>query len=164
MTGLNLTPWRKHTRDTVSSSNLFDNLHEQVDRLFEEFTNGSSWPSPTRLDWDNDMAPATDLSETEKFVEVAIDLPGVEEKDIDVTLSENILTVRASRQSEAEDKTKDYHRIERSYGSYQRRIPMPCQVLGDDVQASFKKGVLKITLAKAPEARNAQKKIEIRSE
>ena len=163
MTGFKLTPWRKQNRKTTSPTHLFDNLHDEVDRLFEEFASGSVWPRLARQNWEGETMPATDPSETDKFVEVSIDLPGIDEKDIDITLSDNVLTVKASRQSEAEDEAKDYHRIERTYGSFFRQIPMPCQVLEDDVQASFKKGVLTIALPKAPGAQNEQRKIEIRS-
>ena len=161
MTGLNLTPWRKGRRSPATSASLFDNLHDEVDRLFEEFAGNSIWPRQSTRLLDRDIAPAVDVSETEKFVEVSADLPGIDEKDVDVTLSDNVLTIRAKRESEVEDKKKDFHRIERTYGSYFRQIPMPCEVQEDDVQASFKKGVLTVMLPKAPEARSSQKKIEV---
>ena len=163
MTGLNLTPWRKHNRPLSSPSSLFENLHQEVDRIFEDFSNGSSWPRLAQFSQAEDLMPAIDLSETEKFVEVFVDLPGVEDDNIDVSLSDNVLTIKATRESETENKEKDFHQVERSYGSYFRQVAMPCQVLEDDIQATFKKGVLKIVLAKAPEARTSHKKIEIRS-
>jgi HSP20 family protein len=107
--------------------------------------------------------PRVDVSESEEQIQVTAELPGVEEKDVEVVLADNVLTIKGEKTSEREDKKKDYHMVERTYGSFQRVIPVRYDIDPDKVVASFAKGVLTVTLAKPPEAIEKVKKIEIKS-
>jgi HSP20 family protein len=102
-----------------------------------------------------------DISETDDAIEVVVDVPGIEEKDIDVTLSDGALLIQGKRESEKEEKEKNYHRIERSYGEFQRRIGLPCDVEADKVDARLEKGILTVTLPKSEESKKADRKIKI---
>jgi HSP20 family protein len=100
-----------------------------------------------------------DVSETEKEIIVNAEIPGVEAKDIDVNLDGNVLTIKGERKREHEEKEENFHRIERSYGSFYRALRLPTEVDGERIKATYKKGVLRITMPKSK--KEAGKKIEI---
>lgn len=110
------------------------------------------------------MAPRVNVAETGKEVEVTAELPGLEEKDIHVTLDENLLTIRGEKSAEHEKQKKNYHLMERSVGSFLRTIPLPPGVDPPRVKASFKQGVLKVALPKRPEAQAQRKQIKVETE
>jgi HSP20 family protein len=97
--------------------------------------------------------PTLDVSETDKSVEVKVDLPGIKPKEIDIRLSGNVLTVSGERKEEQEEKGKTYHRIERRSGSFSRSVSLPCTVQEDEVAAEYRDGVLTITLPKTEAAK-----------
>ncbi len=103
--------------------------------------------------------PTVDVSETAKEIIVNAEIPGVEAKDIDVNLAGDVLTIKGERKREHEEKEENFHRIERSYGSFYRSLRLPSEVDGDKIKASYKKGVLRISLHKSKKA--TAKKIEI---
>lgn len=107
------------------------------------------------------MVPSIDVRETDKELVVEAELPGMDEKDVSVTLSNGVLTLKGEKKSEREEKKDNYHVSERSYGSFQRSFELGDAVDPDKVQASFEKGVLKVTLAKRPETAKAAKQIPI---
>jgi HSP20 family protein len=107
--------------------------------------------------------PRTDIVETDRAIEVSIELPGLDEKDIEVSLAEDTLTIRGEKKVEREESRKGYFLSERSHGSFHRAIALPSGVATDGVNATFSKGVLTITLPKAPEAAAKTKRIEIKS-
>jgi len=142
----------------------FKSLHHEIDRVLNSFTESVPWAG--RKSGSNGfgrLLPQIDLSETDKAVEVAVELPGVDEKDIDVTVTDDVLTIKGEKKSETEDKGKDYHVVERSFGAFQRVLALPCEVEADKVDAKFNNGVLKITLPKSPEAKSKSHKIKITS-
>ncbi len=110
------------------------------------------------------LAPKVDVSETKDAVEVTAELPGVDEKDIDVTVADGVLTLRGEKKSERkeEDKAKNWHLVERSYGSFLRSIPLGFDPDSNKVEAKFDTGVLRVRLPKPAEALKKEKKIEIR--
>jgi HSP20 family protein len=108
--------------------------------------------------------PAVNVSETDKEYHVTAELPGMDEKDIELTLNRDALIIRGEKKQETEDKGKGYYRMERSYGTFHRSIPLPQEIDADHVNASFNKGVLTITLPKLPEIHSGAKKIQIRTE
>ncbi len=108
-------------------------------------------------------APRADVVETDEGVEVTIELPGLEEKDIEVTLSEDSLTVKGEKKLEHEEKMKGYYLSERSYGAFQRTIPLPPGVDTDKAEAVFKNGVLTVKIPTSPEAREKVKRIEVKT-
>ncbi len=126
---------------------FFDRFGENFD-LPSLFEDGKSW------------VPAFDISETDKEYTVTAEIPGINVKDLDVTLSDGILTVKGEKKQEKEDKGENYHRVERSYGSFERSFRIPEKVEAETVDAAYKDGVLKLTLKKTEAIK--PKKIEIK--
>ncbi len=149
----------------------FESLRRQVDRLFEDFDR-DFWRTPFRRSlfdiepfWGRELklaAPAVDIVEKDTAYEVTAELPGMDEKDIEVKLANGGLTIKGEKQEEKEEKKKGYHLLERHYGSFERYFTLPAGVDTDKIEASFKKGVLSVTLPKKPEAIKAEKKIEVK--
>ena len=110
------------------------------------------------------FSPRIDVTDTEKEIKVHAELPGMDEQDIDVSLSRNSLTIKGEKKEEKEDKGKDYYHMERSYGSFSRIIPLPFEVDEASIKASFKKGVLTITLPKTTKTVEETKKISVKVE
>jgi HSP20 family protein len=137
----------------------FSTLHRQIDRLFEDF---GHWPALQGLGLGS-SSPRINVSETESALEVEAELPGLDEKDVEVVLNEDILTIKGERKDEREEKKKDYHLTERSYGSFQRSIRLPYDIDPGTISASFNKGLLKITLPKPAEAKQKSVKIPIKN-
>ncbi len=148
-------------------------LRQEVDRLFDSFFGDwPRWPfgrgrtaiEPTR-DWSGfgRLVPSVDVSETDKGFEIAAELPGMDEKDIEIALGEGVLTIKGEKREETEKKEKDYYRSERRYGSFRRSFALPEGVDQDKISADFKKGVLTIALPKSPAAQKASRKVKIKS-
>lgn len=112
--------------------------------------------------------PRVNISETDKELRITAELPGVEQKDIDITLTGGDLVIKGEKKSESEEKKDDkgrsYHRAERSFGSFARRMALPFEVEAGKIDATFKDGVLTLVLPKPAEAQKASRKIEIKSE
>lgn len=124
-------------------------LRKEMDRLFDRFLE-PVWPQmPALGEWE----PTLDVSESKDAVTVKAELPGVEQKDIAVSLQDGVLIIKGEKQAEKEEKDKRYHRVERSYGAFFRSIRMPAAVEAGKVMATFKDGVVTITLPKVPEAK-----------
>ena len=107
--------------------------------------------------------PAVDVVESEKTYEVTAELPGIDEKNIEVKVANGILTMRGEKQEEKEEKKKDYYLQERHYGSFERSFEIPEGVDPDKIEAIFKKGVLTVTLPKKVEAQKPAKKVEVKA-
>jgi HSP20 family protein len=107
------------------------------------------------------FVPPVDVYEDENSIQVRMEVPGIEEKDIDIRLENNVLTVRGERKLEKEEKEENFHRIERRYGSFTRSFTLPATVNSEDVSADYDKGVLKIRLAKRAEAKPKQIKVNL---
>jgi len=108
-------------------------------------------------------APAVDFTDTEKAYELTAELPGIDEKDIEVKVANGILSIKGEKQEEKEEKKKDYYLRERNFGSFERSFQLPDSVDTDKIEASFKKGVLTVTLPKKPGAQTAAKKIDVKA-
>ncbi len=104
-----------------------------------------------------------DVSETESKYEISVELPGIDEKDIELSISDGLLTLKAEKKEEREEKKKDYHLTERSYGSVRRSFRIPEGVATDKIKAAFSKGVLEVTLPKTKEAKAKQRKIPVKA-
>jgi len=151
----------------------FESLRREVDRLFDDF-GGGFWRAPfgrsvfdMAPSWGRDVAwptvPAVDITDTEKAYEITADLPGIDEKNVDVKVTNGVLTIKGEKREEKEEKKKDYYLRERNFGSFERSFQVPDGVDNDKIEASFKKGVLTVTLPKKPEAQTAAKKIDIKA-
>lgn len=147
-------------------------LREQMDRLFDEFM--GDWRLPTlgreMFDWGRLPTPLWsrglvdvkfDVSESDDAIEITAELPGIEEKDIELTLSDGMLTLKGEKRAEEEKKEREYFLSERRYGAFARSIRVPESVDQGKIKASFDKGVLTVTLPKRPEAKAKKKKIAI---
>ncbi|MBF0566605.1 MAG: Hsp20/alpha crystallin family protein [Nitrospirae bacterium] len=110
------------------------------------------------------FSPRINVTDTDKEIVVSAELPGIDEKDIDISLTDDSITLKGEKKEEKEEKGKGYYHVESSYGSFSRTIPLPCEIVADKVEASFKKGVLTITLPKTAEAVKETKKITIKTE
>lgn len=149
--------------DDTKGGDMFSALHREIDKVFSDFHSQDRWPFDALQPNNGKLAPRMNVSETEDTVEVSAELPGVEEGDIDVSLRDDLLTVKAEKKSETEKEEKDYRMVERTYGSYERALRLPCQVMGDKVDAKFKNGVLTVKLPKSPEVTAKTQKIAIKA-
>ncbi len=157
---MNLTSLIPVGRERGVVSQPFLSLQREIDRLFDDFTRG--FPSLS-------MAPAnggklmqvTDVTETDKVIEITAELPGLEDKDVQINLADNLLTIKGEKKVEKERKDKDYRMVERSYGAFERSIELPEGVDAAAIKASISKGVLTV---KVPKPAPAQAKtIEVKS-
>ena len=131
-------------------------LQEQVNRLFE-----SSFSRRADNSAVTTWAPAVDIFETENELVVKADLPDVNEKDIDVRVENNMLTVRGERKFEEKAEKENYLRVERTYGTFSRSFRLPNTVNNETIQADYKNGVLTVTLPKRAESRPKQVKVNV---
>jgi HSP20 family protein len=145
----------------------FEDLRREIDRLFDDF---GMWRSPFPRSFFGmeplkgfQASPAVDVTETDKAYEITAELPGLDEKNIDVKLANGMLTIRGEKQDEREEKKANYYRRERSFGSFERSFQMPDGVDLDKVDAKFNKGIVTVTLPKTAEAQKAEKKITVKT-
>jgi HSP20 family protein len=149
----------------------FESLRREIDRLFDDFRPfdwrlpsrvlGFEVPRIARAEWQ--VAPAMDLVEKDDAYEITAELPGLDEKNVEIRLSNRTLTIRGEKGEEKEDKQKDYYLSERRYGSFQRSFQLPEGVDADKIDANFAKGVLTVKLPKTAEAKKAEKKITVKA-
>ena len=138
----------------------FGSLFREVQRTFEDF----SRRSPLAGLGSDILAPRIDIAESKDAIDLTAELPGVDEKDVDVTLADGVLTIRGEEKAERDEKDKDknWHVVERSYGSFSRTISLPFDPDSAKVEANFEKGVLHIHLPKPAEVAKKQQKIEVK--
>ena len=144
-------------RSVARSDNPFISLQREIDRLFDDFTSGF----PAIGNGKAEMLPSMDVSETDKEIEITAELPGLEEKDVQINIADNLLSIRGEKIAEKEEKDKNYRLVERSYGSFERTLELPKGVDADAIQANIAKGVLKVTIPKPAPAQT--KKIEVKA-
>lgn len=160
-----LIPWKRKKEVPVrlEDEHPFASLQREMNRMFDNFFDPGFNLEPfgfgeSRL---GAFSPRINVAEKEKEVEVSVELPGMDKKDIDVAISNETLTIKGEKKEEKEEKKRGYYRMERSYGSFQRTIPLPVGIDEAKANAEFRKGVLTITLPKTKEAQKAAKKIPI---
>lgn len=139
---------------TRRDTNPFSFLQQEIDRLFEGVTRNIPGLATTTM-------PSMDICETDKAIEITAELPGLEKKDVELNVAENVLTIRGEKKNEREEKNKDYHLVERSYGAFSRSVELPAGVKVEDISAEIANGVLKVTVQKP--APKQTKQIEIKS-
>lgn len=159
-----LIPWRE-TRGTNSDS-IFDSLRHmqrEMDSVFNNFlSTGGSLPASSRQG-KLSFAPSLDIAETEKSYHLTMELPGVSEKDVEITITDGVLTVRGEKKSEEKQEDKNWHRVERFYGSFQRSVSLPQEVDEDHIEARFKNGVLELEVPKSTQKREKTRRIEVKA-
>ena len=152
----NLLPWRKEESNVPVKQSEYDpflTLQHDMNRMFDDFFNRSFGLHPIGFDqgWEQ-FQPRIDVIDDEKKIKVTAELPGLEEKEIKLTLTQNTLQISGEKKVESEDKGQNYYRMERSYGTFRRSISLPCEVDADNIKATFKKGILIVVLPKIIEA------------
>lgn len=149
---------------------LFEDTNQWMqrwDRMFDSFFNRALGNWGTQPGWGNTLSsftPAINVAESDRDYKVTAELPGMDEQDIELSLHRDHLTIKGEKKQEHEEKGNGFHRVERSYGSFQRMIPLPQEVNAEQVTANFQKGVLTITLPKLPEVQSGAKRIAIKGE
>jgi HSP20 family protein len=135
---------------------------DRMNRLFEDSFRGVA-RGPAEDDWalGGSWAPAVDIYEHEGHLVLKAELPGIEAKDVDIRLENNVLTLRGERQLDREVKRESYHRVERSYGTFSRSFTLPSVVDQEKIKAEYKDGVLRVTLPKKDEAKPKQISISV---
>jgi HSP20 family protein len=140
----------------------FSLFRQEMNRLFDSFFRTADIePFESRL---GAFSPNVNIVESAKEFKVSAELPGMDDKDIGISLSKDALTISGEKKSEKEDKGKNYYSMERSYGSFSRTIPIPSEIDTDKVKAEFKKGVLTVILPKTAKAIKETKKISVKAE
>jgi HSP20 family protein len=146
-----LLPWRRG--ELARGRDPFVDLQREMNNLIERFFSDSqtgAWPAGA-------FAPEVDISENDKEVRISAELPGVDEKDLEVSVTEDSISIRGEKKEEKEEKNGERRYVERSYGSFQRRLPLPSEVDASKAKATFKKGVLTITVPKSASVQKARK-------
>lgn len=162
-------PVKKSALAKTEERTPFETLRREIDRLFDDF-HPFDWRLPSRVlgfevprraEWQ--VAPAMDLVEKDDAYEITAELPGLDDKHVEIKLSNHTLTIKGEKSEEKEDRQKDYYLSERRYGSFQRSFQLPDGVDSDKIEASFTKGVLTVKLPKTAAAKKAEKKITVKA-
>lgn len=141
-----------------------ETLHKEMDRLFDEVSSVPARPAFYPQGWGRNLVvPDIDEIEDDKAFHVSIELPGMDEKDVDITLSGRLLTIRGEKKEVEKEEGKDFYRRERNYGAFRRTLELPGEVDETKIEASFKKGVLTIELPKTAEAQEKIKHIAVKA-
>lgn len=166
-----LIPWKRKEAEGEPEGGAMEvrqdpflSLQQQMNQMFDEFFRGTGLEpfGATRERWDL-FSPRVDVTETDKEVRVSAELPGLDEEEIEVSLSRGTLTIRGEKRRAHEEKGRTYYRAERSYGAFRRAIPLPGAVDTDRADAQFRKGVLTVTLPKAGPV-ESRKSITVKAE
>lgn len=154
--------WNRPTNAGLSRRDPLDSIRREMDRVFDDFWSDFGAPSLAnggRLR--TLMAPRVDVSETDTEVRVTAELPGLDKKDVDVTVSDGMLSITGEKKAESEDEGSSYHVRERTYGHFERSMPIGTEIEEDKVKATFKNGVLTVTLPKTEAAQKRFKRIPV---
>jgi HSP20 family protein len=148
---MELVPWRPFGGELSS-------LRREMDDLWNRFFG----ETPTARRLAEEWWPSVDVSETKDNFVIKAELPGLDAKDVEVSISGNVLTLKGEKKKEEEEKGEHHYRSERYYGSFQRTFQLPANVKADKVEATFEKGVLKVTLPKVEEAKKKQIEVKVK--
>lgn len=151
------------------AGNPLDQFHREFDRLFEQVFGGFGF-SPVELNRpllprmsEGVLKPTLDLGATDKEYTLTLEIPGVDEKDVRIEIADNTLTIQGEKKQEDEEKGKNYYRMERSYGSFQRVLSLPEDVDQENITATFKKGVLTVSMPRKALPKTDVKQIEVKT-
>jgi len=172
MTLREIVPWRwgglRHWEPDEGPFGGFrrqmESLHREMDKMFHEMSSEPAHMPFTPLALGREPAmPDIDETEDDKAFYVSIELPGMDEKDVDITLSGRLLTIRGEKKEDDKQEGKDYYRRERKFGSFRRTLELPGEVDETKIEASFRKGILKVELPRTEEAKNKIKHIDVKA-
>lgn len=166
-----IVPWRwgglrrlQEDRGFESFRTDMESLHRSLDRLFESAWSGGFSPSLLSETWPKgEIVPRVDVTQDDKTFHVTMDLPGMTEKDVSVSLTERVLTIRGEKKEEKEAKDKEVYRRERAFGSFRRAFELPSDVDAGKIDAKFRNGVLTIDLPRTKEAQDRVKEIPVKA-
>ena len=143
-----ISPWRPFE---------FEKMRKEMDRLWDSFFG----ERPLARIWEREWRPFVDLSETKDNFVVKAEVPGMDAKDMNISLTGDVLTIKGEKKQEKEEKEEDHHLIERSYGAFSRSVRLPVEVESDKIEASYRNGILKITIPKSEKVKAKEVKIKI---
>ncbi|MBM3554998.1 MAG: Hsp20/alpha crystallin family protein [Alphaproteobacteria bacterium] len=159
-----LTPFTTRNTPANRAADPFDALQRRVNSVFDDMWGGGfGLPAFKDTVVAFGHVPSLDVTETDKAYVVSAELPGMDEKDVEVILDKDRLTIKGEKKQESEKKEADFHVTERSYGAFQRAVLLPPTADTDKAAATFAKGVLTVTVPKKPEAQVQAKKIEVKA-
>jgi len=156
-----LTPFRSGF-GMRGGSDPFLSLHREMNRLFDDVLRDTRLPSAGQIGASNLVNASMNVSETDNGIRITAELPGVSEQDIDVSLDDDLLTIRGEKKFEQKDEKENFHFVERCYGTFQRSLRLPFTVHPDQVQASFENGVLTVTVPKSGQQQRSRR-IQVQS-
>ena len=163
MSWTDLVPWGRSrsvaTRQTTDEGEPLIALHREMNRLFDDFARGFGFGAPTRFGFQAGGWPNLEVTETDAEVKIVAELPGLEQKDVEVTFSDGVLTLAGEKKAESEGPLYS----ERWHGQFRRSLRIGPEVDAEKVSAAFKNGVLTVTMAKRPEAQTEARRIPITS-
>lgn len=170
-----LTPWNWFKKEeeqarsvqpvtATETTNPIVRLHREIDQLFDNFFRGFPFSPITRgeLSPAGFMLPKVDISESRKQYTLTVEVPGVDEKDLELSVEDDTLIIRGEKRYEKTDEDEQFHRVERTYGAFQRVISLPADADADRIEATFKNGVLTITIPKSASAKPPVRRIAIK--
>lgn len=134
-------------------------LRRDIDRLFDRLWDDFGMPLSRRIERE---VPSIDLSETEDTLIIKAEVPGIDPKDLEISITDNILTIKGEMKQGDDEEKGDYHRMERSYGFFSRTLQLPCKIVAEEVHATYKKGVLSIVMPKCQEVSAPEIRIKIK--
>lgn len=152
-----LVPWQPFTEMARWEREMERTLDDFLGRKFRPLWGERWWPVKDG----GIAAPALDLYEEKDEIVAKVELPGLEKEDIEIHVSDHLLTVKGEKKKEEETKRENFYRLERSYGSFSRTVDLPAEVLGEKARASFKNGVLEIRLPKSEEAKKKETRVKV---
>jgi len=159
-----LRRWQREEEPFGGFRQQMEALHKEMDRLFDDMSSESLHGSLFPQAWGRELLmPDIDETEDDKAFHVSVEQPGMNEKDVDITLSDRQLTIRGEKKQDKEEEGKDFYRRERNYGAFRRTIELPGEVDESKIEASFKKGVLTIELPKTKEAQEKIRHIDVKA-
>jgi len=165
-----LIPWKREKKENIpvqreQERDALLDLRQEMNQLFDDFFQRPFEMSPFRAESSlaGDFIPQMDVTETDKEIKISVELPGMDAEDIDISMTGNRLTLKGEKREEKEEKGERFYRSERSYGSFQRSIPLHEEVQEERIEATYKNGVLNVNLPKRPGARKGTKNIEIQT-
>lgn len=165
-----LIPWKKdetrlpiRRREEDTLVEFMDRMNRMIDEMFGRTLSLTPF-FESESTWLGDFTPKMDVSETDKEITIEMELPGLKPEDVDITLERGVLNISGEKQAEKEEKGRRFYRVERSYGSFYRSIPLPSEVEEDKIDATFKHGVLKVKLPKTQAAQAQSKRITIKAD
>ena len=147
-----ILPWQR------KKENRRKELQRNIDNMYEQFFGPNFLPSKYPFG-DGNWDPKLDISESRKDITVKVEIPGIEARDFDVSIDGRLLTIKGEKKQEQKEKDETYYRVERSYGYFKRTIELPAEVDPNKVDASYKRGILKIKLRKSKESKTKRIKI-----